>query len=276
MYLSSIYSRWPTHALWQGSFWLSALLLCALVNPAWAGSEDQDPWEGFNRRIFAFNDLVDRVILRPVAVTYQKLTPQPVRRGVGNAFSNIMEVPSAVNGLLQAKPKAAGQDLGRFVINTTLGLAGLFDVATPLGLEGRDQEDFGQTLAVWGVKQGPYLMLPLLGPSTARDLAGMPVDWVLDPSRYIENDTIRYSLAGLELIHSRAEFLELEKQVSGDRYLFIRDIYMQRREHLINDGNVEDQFGAELGEDYFDYESFENEDSFGGEDPLDEEPSADQ
>ena len=260
-------SQWPKPVLRKRNFWLTALLLSALVNPAWAGSEEQDPWEGFNRKIFAFNNLVDGVILRPVAVTYQKLTPQPVRRGVGNAFSNIMELPSAVNALLQAKPKAAGQDVGRFVINTTLGLVGLIDVATPLGLEGRDQEDFGQTLAVWGVKQGPYLMLPLLGPSSARDLAGMPVDWFLDPTNYIEKDSIRYSLSGLDLVHTRAELLELEKQLSGDRYLFIRDIYLQRREHLINDGRVEDEFGAGLGDDYLDYDSFEEdgEGSFGDE-----------
>jgi len=254
--------------LCKGTFWFTVLLLCALVNPAWAGSDDKDPWEGFNRKIFAFNNLVDRVILRPVAVTYQKLTPQPVQRGVGNAFRNILELPSAVNALLQAKPKAAGQDAGRFIVNTTLGLGGLFDVATPLGLEGRDQEDFGQTLAVWGVKQGPYLMLPLLGPSSARDLAGMPVDWTLDPTNYIEKDSIRYSLTGLELVHTRAELLELEEQLSGDRYLFIRDIYLQRREHLINDGRVEDEFGADLGDEYFDYESFEDEGS------LEQEPGA--
>lgn len=262
MYPSPISSWWSKHALWLGSFWLAALLLCALASPAWAGSEDQDPWEGFNRQIFAFNNLVDAAILRPVAVTYQTLTPRPLQRGVGNAFGNIMEVPSALNALLQAKPKAAGQDLGRFVINTTLGLAGLFDVAKPLGLEGTDREDFGQTLAVWGLGQGPYLMLPLLGPSTARDLAGMPVDWVLDPNRYIENDAVRYSLTGLDLIHSRAELLELEEQMSGDRYLFIRDIYLQRREHLIQDGRVEDQFGTGSGNDSFDYQSFGDEDSF--------------
>lgn len=260
----------PKRAFWKGSFWLTALLLGSLMNPAWAGSEEQDPWEGFNRKVFAFNNLVDRVILRPLAVTYKTLTPEPVQKGVGNAFRNIMELPSAANALLQAKPRAAGQDAGRFVINTTLGLAGLFDVATPLGLENRDQEDFGQTLAVWGVKQGPYLMLPLWGPSSVRDLAGTPVDWVLDPTNYIDRDRLRYSLSGLDLVHTRAELLELEKQLSGDRYLFIRDIYLQRREHLINDGRVEDEFGADLGSEYFDYGSFED----GGEGSSDDKPSA--
>jgi len=256
-------NRRPKHAFWRANLWITALLFCALVGPAWAGSEDQDPWEGFNRKIFAFNNLVDQAILRPVAVTYKAITPDPVQKGVGNVFRNIMELPSAVNALLQAKPKAASQDAGRFLINTTLGLAGLFDVATPLGLENRDQEDFGQTLAVWGVKQGPYLMLPLWGPSSVRDLAGTPVDWVLDPTNYMDQDALRYTLSGLDLVHARAELLELEKQLSGDRYLFIRDIYLQRREHLINDGRVEDEFGADLeGSEYFDYDSFQDDSEY--------------
>jgi len=245
----------PSSLSWRSlGFCLRLLLLCALVSPAWAEDDpgldpapDPDPWEGFNRRVYAFNNVIDQVVLRPAAVTYQTITPEPVQRGVGNAFRNILELPSAANALLQAKPKAAGQDAGRFLVNTTLGLAGLFDVATKLGLEGRDQEDFGQTLAVWGVKQGPYLMLPLLGPSTPRDLAGVPVDWLLDPTNYIDKDGVRYSLTALELAHSRAEMLELEEQIAGDRYLFIRDIYLQRREHLIKDGEVEDEFGAGLG-----------------------------
>ncbi|MBA2778652.1 MlaA family lipoprotein [Billgrantia kenyensis] len=207
-----------------------------------------DPWEGFNRQVFAFNEAVDRAVLKPVARGYRTVTPQPVQTGVGNFFSNLGEIRTALNSLLQGKPANAGRATSRFVINSTVGIAGLWDFATHMGITVRD-EDFGQTLGVWGVAEGPYLVLPFLGPSTVRDTAGLPLDTVTYPVYYVENDKVRYGLTALRVIDLRAGFLDQEELIRGDRYVFIRDAYLQRRRFEVSDG--------ELGDDPFASDEFD-------------------
>lgn len=215
-----------------------------------ARDDSADPWQGYNRAMFSFNSAVDRNLLKPLAKAYVRCTPDFFRQGVSNVFANIGNVPSAVNGVLQGKFSGAAQDSGRLLVNSTLGLAGMLDVAQHMGLPSRDAEDFGQTLATWGVKSGPFVVLPLLGPSTLRDATTVPVDWYSDPKTYIEHIPTKNSVAALSIVSARAGFLALEKSVTGDKYLFIRDAYLQRRNFLEKDGQVEDSFGTEEGGDY--------------------------
>lgn len=207
-----------------------------------AGNPD-DPWEGFNRKMFAFNDTVDTYTLKPIAKGYRAVTPDPVERGISRMFSNVGEVVNVFNDLLQGKFRQAGNDAGRFVINTTIGLVGFFDVADNLGLPKNDGEDFGQTLGVWGVDSGPYLVLPLFGPSTLRDGPARIVDRFINPINEIDHVPTRNQIYGAEVISTRADLLEAEKFVRGERYSFIRDAYLQRRKFLLMDGGVEDDFG---------------------------------
>lgn len=207
-----------------------------------------DPWEGFNRGVFAFNDTLDRAVLKPVARGYRWATPQPVQTGVGNFFSNLGEIRTTLNSLLQGKPGNAGRSTSRFLLNTTVGVAGLWDVATPMGITA-EREDFGQTLGVWGVGEGPYLVLPLLGPSTVRDTGGLPLDMVTYPVYYVENDKVRYGLTALRIVDVRAGLLDQEELIQGDRYTFIRDAYLQHRRFEVSDG--------ELGDDPFASEDFD-------------------
>lgn len=204
-----------------------------------------DPWQGFNRAMFNFNDRLDRWFLQPLAKGYKAVTPDPIEVGVGNVFSNVGEVPNVINGALQGDFKGAAHDTGRLLVNTTLGLGGLLDVAQHMNLPEDTSEDFGQTLAVWGVGRGPYLVLPLLGPSTLRDGLGKPVDWYTDPTTYIDHNRTEISVKALSLLNTRASLLDLEKSITGDRYVFIRDVYLQRRDYLINNGEVTDDFGME-------------------------------
>lgn len=210
-----------------------------------------DPWEGFNRKVFAFNDTMDRYLLKPVAKGYQAVTPDPLEHGFSNVFSNLKEVQNIINDLLQGKLSQAGNDSGRLVVNTTLGLAGFFDVAKHMGLAKSDGEDFGQTLAAWGVGQGPYVVLPLLGPSTVRDTGSMPVNSFSDPIGQVDHVPTRNSLWATELIGLRASLLSAESLISGDKYAFMRDAYLQRRNYLVNDGEVEDDFGGDFGDEGF-------------------------
>ena len=188
-----------------------------------------------------FNDGVDAVLLKPLATAYQAVTPDVAERGVSNFFANLDEPATAVNQLLQAKPGRALGDSTRFVVNSTVGLLGLVDVATSLGLEKHD-EDFGQTLAVWGLDPGPYLVLPFMGPSSPGAVVGMIADNRLDPLRTIDDVRTRNSLRALSLVNTRVGLMEIEKLISGDRYLFVRDAYLQRRAYLIADGEIEDDF----------------------------------
>ncbi len=213
---------------------------------------NRDPWEGFNRKVFVFNDTIDRFFLKPVARTYRFVTPNPLETGVSNFFDNVGEVPNMLNNALQWKWRKAGNSTGRLVINTTVGIGGLFDVARYAGLAKQDPESFGQTLSVWGVNSGPYLVLPFLGPSTLTDTAGLPVDWYSNPIAYMHDDEWRRGLQALNVVQTRAGFLEAEKLISGEKYTFIREAYLQRREYLVQDGKVADDFGgdAELDEDF--------------------------
>lgn len=225
----------------------ACLIAFAITFPAscYAQSEKSDPWQGFNRAMFTFNDTVDRWALKPLAKTYKFVMPDPLEMGVGNIFNNVREVPNTINGVLQGDFKGAAHDTGRLLVNTTIGIGGLLDVAKYMNLPADDPEDFGQTLAVWGVGQGPYLVLPLLGPSTVRDGFGKPVDIYTNPITYIDHVRTDNTVLALSLLDARAGLLEFEKGITGDRYTFIRDIYLQRREYLINNGEIEDDFGAD-------------------------------
>lgn len=208
-----------------------------------------DPWEGFNRSIFEFNETFDAWILKPVAKGYDAVTPTPVRIGVTNFFGNVGDVWVGLNNLMQGKPRSAATDLGRFVVNTTMGVGGLLDVATQMGLQ-RHDEDFGQTLAVWGVGSGPYVVLPLIGPSTARDTGGVTVDLLTSPVRLIHEDEIRYQVNAFRLVNARADLLPAEAVVNGaalDKYAYWRSAFLQRRRFVIHDGNPprEDDFSGE-------------------------------
>ncbi len=215
-----------------------------------ASASSVDPYEGFNRTIFRFNDGVDTYFLKPITQGYQFVTPDFVENRVSNFFSNLLEVRNIVNALLQGKGGKAAHYTGRFVFNSTIGLGGLFDPANSIGLEKTDGEDFGQTLAVWGVDSGAYIVLPFLGPSTIRDGAAIPVDMYADPINYLEDSKASAGLTFLKLIDTRAKLLEQEKLLQGDKYIFIRDAYLQRRDYLVNDGQVEDTFGTDLKGDF--------------------------
>ncbi|WP_233998852.1 VacJ family lipoprotein [Microbulbifer pacificus] len=209
---------------------------------------DRDPWEGFNRAMFRFNDTADRWFLKPVAISYRQITPIFMQSGVSNFFSNLHEINNVLNDVLQWKWGQAGNDTGRFLVNSTVGIGGLFDVAQHMGLEPNDGEDFGQTLAVWGVSSGPYVVLPMLGPSTVRDFPGEVVQWYTNPLTYVDKNSIEYTLKMVDVIQTRASLLQAESLLQGDRYVLLRDAYLQRREFLINDGEQEDDFGGDLDE----------------------------
>lgn len=208
-----------------------------------------DRFESFNRATFSFNMTLDKWFLRPVAVGYTTLAPQPVETAVGNFFSNVREVKNVINDVLQWKWKQAANDTGRFAINSTIGIVGLFDVASKAGLPESDGEDFGQTLATWGVPEGPYLVLPFLGPYTVTSATGLPLDWYVNPLSDLDSKTAIYALLTVDLIHTRAELLAAEELISGDKYIFVRDAYLQRRNYLIKDGVVADDFGGGLSSD---------------------------
>lgn len=219
---------------------VSVVTLSCAVPAAYAQSE-QDPWEGFNRAMFNFNEGLDKYALKPITEGYRYVTPELAQTGVNNFFENLRDVRTLVNNLLQGKPRQAFQDFGRITFNTTFGLAGFIDVATPMGIP-KHNEDFGQTLGVWGVSSGPYVVLPLFGPSTVRDTAGMVPDWYMDPLTYVDHDKTRWSFKALRVVDTRSQLMDAERMISGDRYIFIRDAYLQRREYLINDGQVDVSF----------------------------------
>jgi phospholipid-binding lipoprotein MlaA len=198
-----------------------------------------DPLEPVNRAIFNFNDALDRAVLAPVARGYQAVVPELARQGVGNFFGNFGDGWSAINNLLQGKGEAAATMTMRVATNTLFGIGGLFDVASDLGME-RRSEDFGQTLGWWGMPAGPYLVWPLLGPSTLRDSAGRPLDMAWSPSAVVNDSTAGVSLSLLNLVDTRANLLSASRVVDGialDKYSFIRDAYVARRRNLVYDGN---------------------------------------
>lgn len=193
-----------------------------------------DPWEKYNRRVHRFNEAVDRRVAKPLASAYAKVVPRPVRLGVGNFFNNLGQPVSAINALLQGKPKQGSQALGRFLLNSTLGIGGLFDPASSAKLPNKS-EDFGQTLGVWGWKRSRYVELPLFGPRTVRDALGMAGDAPLSPIRPIENDKLRVFLQGLQLVDVRTQLLSVDRMREGatDDYALVRDAWMQRRQYQI-------------------------------------------
>ena len=209
--------------------------------------EHSDRLESLNRSAFVFNETLDNIFLKPAAKVYKAAVPNPLEKGILNVFSNLNEIINVFNDLLQGKFAQAGNDSGRFLINTTVGVGGLFDVAQRAGLDKSEGEDFGQTLAVWGVGSGPYLMLPLVGPSTLRDAPSKFFDSFANPLGYMDHVSTRNSMRGLDLLAMRADLLALDDVISGDRYLFVRDVYLQRREYLVSDGAIEDDFG-DLGD----------------------------
>ena len=216
---------------------------CAVQQKNFSDSSDiADPWEGYNRPVFAFNEGVDKVVLKPVSTVYVNVLPSFVRDRIGSFFSNIEDVPIAANNFLQGNAQAGVSDLSRVLVNSTIGIAGLFDVASTVdGLEKHD-EDFGQTLAVWGVESGPYVMIPFLGPSTARDFPSSIVDMFMDPLTYAEDNAWRNGLMITNIIDTRAQFIPVEdsiKAMSPDYYVALRDFYLKRRQNLIknNEGD---------------------------------------
>ncbi len=206
-----------------------------------AEANEKDPWEGFNRGVFKFNDTLDRYVLRPVAKGYDRVLPDPVQDGIGNFFSNLGDLVTVFNGLLQGKFGQAGLDSTRFLINTTVGFFGFIDIGSRIGLDKHD-EDFGQTLGFWGVSSGPYLVLPFFGPSTLRDAGGIIPDFYLSSYYDIGDQEVRYGLLALEVVDMRAGLLSVDALITGDRYTFIRDAYLQRRAFLVSDGQVSDAF----------------------------------
>lgn len=211
-----------------------------------------DPWEAANRTVFKFNDSLDTWVAKPVAKSYRYVSPGFVETGVNNFFDNMGEVPNILNDLLQAKWGQAGHDSARLFLNTFAGLAGLVDVAAEVGLAKSQGEDFGQTLQVWGVPSGPYVVLPILGPSTLTDTVGLPVDWNTYPRTYIPNEQVRYAATALDYTNARANLLDAEGLLSGDKYLFFREAYLQNRQFLVKDGAIKDDFGGDL-DDFDDF-----------------------
>jgi phospholipid-binding lipoprotein MlaA len=230
-----------------------------------ATADDSDPWEGFNRSVFEFNETLDVYVAKPVAQGYQAVTPQFLDTGITNFFSNLEDVLIIANDVFQLKPIQALSDTGRFLINSTIGLFGFFDVASHIGLM-KHNEDLGQTLGYWGVGSGPYIMLPFLGPSNVRDTFGFVGDTVsgVGSTEIVDTATKKAGLLMLRIVDLRADLIASEGLITGERYTFFRSFYIQRRAYLVADGVVEDEFGDDFDEDFDD--SFYEEDEDGSDD----------
>lgn len=213
------------------------LIFMAFIVSGCATLDDRDPLEKGNRAMYQINKGVDKVLLHPIATGYKAIVPKLLRTGVQNFFTNLKNPSNIVNNLLQADFKAAGQDTARFVVNSTMGWAGIFDLATPMGLPNH-REDFGQTLSVWGYEKSSYLVLPILGPSTIRDTVGLVVDTFLNPITYLEDEGLRYGLYALEGVDRRSRMLHLDSTLESqvDEYSFVRGAYFDKRKVDLNDG----------------------------------------
>ncbi|MDB4848500.1 VacJ family lipoprotein [Gammaproteobacteria bacterium] len=218
------------------------ILIVSFLSVSLIYAEDiNDPFEDINRITFKFNESIDNNFLKPVAVTYSK-APKPFKKGISNFFDNLEEIETSVNQILQGKPKLAINDFSRFIINSTIGLGGFLDVATKIGLT-RHEEEFDQTLALWGVPSGPYIMLPGLGPSTLRDTLARPFSSFLSVTFHMTESDVNLALKGMDALETRERLLEIESLIYGDRYNFVKDSYVQYMNYEINDGvNVEDEF----------------------------------
>ena len=221
----------------------SLLLLLIFVVSNYTFSEEiHDPFEDINRITFNINDSLDNKIAKPVAVVYGDITPQFIQNRITRFFKNLAEIDTFINQALQGKPKLAINDFGRFAINSSIGLFGFFDVATKMGLEAHD-EDFGQTLGVWGVPDGPYLMLPIIGPSNARDIMSRPISSFLSGTFAMTDTDVKLTLTALDALETRERYLDFEAMITGDRYTFVKDAYVQSRDYEIFDGEMtEDDF----------------------------------
>jgi phospholipid-binding lipoprotein MlaA len=219
--------------------WAMAMCAAALLGGCATSGNPKDPIEGFNRAMYGIHDGIDTVVLKPVATGYDAVLPEPVQTGVTNFFANISDIMISVNNLLQGKPADAASDAGRFLVNTTVGVLGIFDMASKMGLE-KHEEDFGQTFGRWGVSEGAYVFIPMLGPRTARDTVGVAVDLWADPMGYIDHVPTRNSLWALRAVNARANLLPADKVIEEaalDKYSYIRDAYLQNRRSQVYDGN---------------------------------------
>lgn len=232
-------TRWPSRGLVLLVLLAALLQGCASTRAARAAFDEVDPWENMNRKVFAFNEKLDDWVMRPVAQAYVDVMPALVRTGVRNFMGNLGDVWTTVNAGLQLKGQVAAESFMRVAVNTTLGLYGVLDIASEAGIEKR-KEDLGQTLGYWGVKPGPFLMLPVLGPSTVRDTAALPLDWQASPSQYFSDPGTRTGMTVLNATETRAGLLKATdalKQASLDPYSFVRDGWLQKRENDVYDGN---------------------------------------
>jgi len=237
---------------------VTILLSMSILGCATTSENDinsNDPLEAFNRASYRFNSTLDKAVIRPVGKGYDTVFPKPVKTGVSNFFANLDEIPTIFNDVLQGKFSDAVNDTGRLLINTSLGLGGFIDVATDLGLEQHD-EDFGQTLAVWGIETGPYLVIPFLGPSTLRDTLARPVDRHYSPKRNVDHIRTRNTIYALELIDLRYRLLVLDSQLEDalDEYSFVRDAFLMRREYKVYDGDPPEN------DDFYDDDCFDDDD----------------
>lgn len=232
---------------------LLLVAILVLAQSAWAADENgddaatpnPDPWMKVNRATHKFNHFFDKILLRPAAKVYTTIVPRFARHGVTRFFENLGDVNSSLNCFLQGKPREGFTDIGRIAINSTIGIGGLFDPATAMGLKDQD-EDFGQTFAVWGLPRGPYVELPFLGPSTLEDAFGRPFNTYVDPVTHLYPVSHRNSLYALRVVSDRAALIPMESAVFGDEYIFYRDAYLQHRNFVIKDGKVKDTFGDDF------------------------------
>lgn len=228
-------------SLLAASAFACALVGCTTIQAARGGPGQRlDPWEAWNRKVFNFNEDVDRAVLKPVATAYTNVVPQPVRRGVGNFFSNFADAWSAINNMLQGKFEAGFEDATRVGANTLFGLFGVLDVASEMGLE-HHYEDFGQTLGRYGVGAGAYVVLPILGPSSVRDAATIPINRLASPPAFFDGTGTQLGLTALQIVNTRAGLLGATRVIDDialDKYTFVRDAYLQRRRSLVFDGDV--------------------------------------
>ncbi len=236
-----------------------SLIILALGLGGCAGAPKQihgetlqsDPWQNANRNIYAFNKAIDKVVLSPVTKVYAAITPDPIELAVENFFNNLSEVSHFANHLLQGKPALAVTDASRLLINSTVGIFGVIDVASHFGLYS-EAEDFGQTLGYWGVDSGPYVVLPFFGPSTIRDGASVLVDYQLDPLADYEPVSHRTGLQTLQVLDTRNQLQDVQELIIGDEYSFVRDAYLSRRAMQIRDGAPVAQTDDEYGDEEFD------------------------
>jgi phospholipid-binding lipoprotein MlaA len=222
-------------------FFLAVIIYVPLASAQSLVTSETDPFIEINREVYKFNQSLDDFLFKPVTQTYDNFIPAPAKRGVSNFFNNLDDINVVLNDLLQLKLRNAVQDSGRFVINTTVGIVGLFDVASQFGLY-KNHEDFGQTLGHWGVPAGPYLMLPILGTSNVRDAISIIPDTLMNPVFWIDDSETRFYIYTLDNTNTRLYYMAAESLIDGDEYSFVRDAYIQRREYLVSDGEVYDEW----------------------------------